>query len=446
MRRLACVALVGLSSIAMASTLTVGAGKQFARIEEANAAAQPGDRIEIYPAAGNGVYTMPAIYVVKANLTFVGMQGRPILDGTGFSYSGVGSIPRAIFQVNVGADGVTIENLELRAAHNDSHNGAGVRINQAKNVTIRKCSIHGNDMGIMSNGNGVDPTSGSGQLIEFCSIFSNGDTSNPGFSHNLYLGGTSATIQFCEIYDSTAGHNLKSRAHFNLIQYNLIRDSANREIDLVDAWDTSRSNSNAVLIGNLILKRENMSGNRAVIHFGQDGGGAHDGMLFAINNTIVTSYVSDVFQLSANPTGLTLVNDVIFNGVQSAPSLFSVPSGVLPTVIVGDHNWISRGYSIAGTNISSSTRYQGPSISSDPGFSNPALRDYLLGKTSVPYGPNGAPTYTDGDGVTRPANIAFQYLPVANRLPISWIARMYIGAGIKRPSSKPGSSSDGRNR
>ena len=37
-------------------------------------------------------------------------------------------------------------------AHNASHNGAGVRINQANDILVTHCEIHDNDMGVMSNG------------------------------------------------------------------------------------------------------------------------------------------------------------------------------------------------------------------------------------------------------------------------------------------------------
>jgi len=134
------------------------------------------------------------------------------LSGTGFYYSGVGRVPRAIFQFNKGADHCTLDGFVLLGAHNKSHNGAGVRINQANHIVLRKCDIHGNDMGIMSNGDGTLET-GVNQLIENCEIHHNGSLEEPGYNHNLYLGGTSATIQFCEIHHSITGHNVKSRAH-----------------------------------------------------------------------------------------------------------------------------------------------------------------------------------------------------------------------------------------
>ena len=232
--------LFALPCSARAATLEVGPGKPLARIEEANAKAQPGDVILVYPRRGGQPYEKTAVFVRQADLTFRAVPGKRrswvTISGKGFDYSGVGSTPRAIFQFNPGADGCTLEGFELTDAHNDSHNGAGVRINQANHVTVRNCEIHDNDMGIMSNGDGSPrrpSTSGSRTAV----IHHNGDLSEPGYNHNLYLGGTSVTLRFCEVYASLTGHNVKSRAHHTRVEYCYVHDSANREFDLVDAAD-----------------------------------------------------------------------------------------------------------------------------------------------------------------------------------------------------------------
>ena len=206
-------------------------------------------------------------------------------------------MPRAIFQFNPGSDHCTLEGFELSGAHNSSHNGAGVRINQANHVSVRSCSIHDNDMGIMSNGDG-SLAAAVDQRIEECRIYRNGDPAEPGQNHNLYLGGTSVTLRFCEIHHSLTGHNVKSRAHYTRVEYCYVHHSANREFDLVDAAETARPESDAVLLGNIIVKDPKCNGNHAVIHFGQDGGRPHDGTLYLTFNTIVTPFVSPVVELS----------------------------------------------------------------------------------------------------------------------------------------------------
>ncbi len=199
---LTAIGILWLPSPAAAATLKVGPGKPFARIEEANAKAQPGDVILVYPRPGGQPYEKTAVFVRQKNLTFRAVPGRGTrwvaISGKGFDYSGAGSTPRAIFQFNRGADRCTLEGFELSGAHNDRHNGAGVRINQANHVAVRNCSIHDNDMGIMSNGDGSLATAVD-QRIEECRIYRNGDPTEPGYNHNLYLGGTSVTLRFCEV-------------------------------------------------------------------------------------------------------------------------------------------------------------------------------------------------------------------------------------------------------
>jgi len=326
-----------------AATLEVGPGKPFTRIEDANAQARPGDVILVHSRAGGQPYEQTAVYVRQERLTFraVPAAGSPRVkvDGRGFDYSGRGSTPRAIFQFNAGTDHCVLEGFELCGAHNDSHNGAGVRINQANHVTIRHCSIHDNDMGIMSNGDGSQQR-GVNQLIESCEIHHNGDPADPGFNHNLYLGGTSVTLRACEVHASLTGHNVKSRAHHNRIEYCYIHDSANREFDLVDAADTAAADSHAVLLGNIIVKNPDCRGNRGVIHFGQDGGKEHDGTLHLLFNTIVTPFISPVVELSAPKAKARLMGNLVWDGGrrQNGQKLIAARSGASLNNASGGHN------------------------------------------------------------------------------------------------------------
>ena len=188
-----------IETMATAATLEVGPGMRFDRIENAVAAAKPGDTIEVYPLPGGQPYERVGVSVNTARLTIraagIKAGSRVMLSGRGFEHSGRGRTPRAIIQFNRGADYCVLEGFELTEASNGTDNGAGVRINQANHVTIRNCEIHHNDMGIMSNGNAAVRT-GVNQLIEHCEIHSNGDDRLPGRNHNLYLGGTSVTLRF----------------------------------------------------------------------------------------------------------------------------------------------------------------------------------------------------------------------------------------------------------
>lgn len=320
MKKTWCV-LMAVSSLAAApaAELVVGPGRAFARIEEAVKAAQPGDVVLVHPAAG-GAYAKVAVWLDTPHVTIRGAAGagrRVVLDGAGFDYSGRGYVPRALFQFNRGAEGCVLEGFELRGAHNGSHNGAGVRINQACNVTIRDCDIHHNDMGVMSNGDGTLDRA-TNQLIEACAIHHNGDKTEPGYNHNLYLGGADVTLRACDIHSSLTGHNVKSRAHRIAIRDCRIHDSENRELDLVDAAETGFPGSDALLTGNVIAKGLACRGNRGVIHFGQDGGRPRLGTLRLEGNTISTPFVTPVVQLSSPQTRVELVNNAFVNSGKAA--------------------------------------------------------------------------------------------------------------------------------
>lgn len=353
----ALAAVVGITTAAArAEQWDVGPGKQFTRIEDAVARAADGDVIRVFPLEGGRPYERTAVFVRQKRLTIRGMPAQPgqrvAIDGKGFDYSGRGSTPRAIFQFNAGTDDCVLENFELFGAKNQSHNGAGVRINQANNVVIRNCSIHDNDMGIMSNGDG-SLERGRNQLIEYCEIFRNGTTADPGRNHNLYLGGTSVVVRFCHIHGSTTGHNFKSRAHYNRVEYCYIHSSANREFDLVDAAETAQPGSHCVLLANVIVKDPKCAGNRAVIHFGQDGGREHDGTLHLYFNTIITPFIAPVVELSSPQTSAMFVGNLVADrgGRQAGQVLASARAGAKIDRVAGAHNGLSGSFAAPGAAI-----------------------------------------------------------------------------------------------
>ena len=374
--------MLALPGAAQAETLEVGPGKAYPDILSALARARPGDVILVHPLDGGKAYERPAVLVRKPAVTFkaqAGKDGRRVrLDGGGYDYSGRGSVPRAIFQFDPGADGCVLEGFELFGAHNDSHNGAGLRINQANNVTIRDCEIHGCDMGIMSNGNGT-PRSAVNQRIERCLIHSNGTQKEPGQNHNLYLGGASVTLSACEVHSSITGHNVKSRAHVTGVEYCYIHDSANREFDLVDArGDTTAAGSDAVLVGNIVVKDPKCEGNRTVIHFGQDGGNEHDGTLWLVHNTIVTPFVSPVVDLSAAKAGAKLINNIIWDGGsgQRNQVLVKLSKAARADGVSGSGNWLSGGFKAPEAVRLEASFIARPGQA--PPFVDPARRDFHL--------------------------------------------------------------------
>ena len=345
-RLLGLIALAAVaSSSASAAVLQVGPGRQFHSIAQAVRAARPGDIVKVWPLPDGRAYRRVAVLMQKPRITLESaIPGQYVkINGQGFDYSGREPLPRAIFQFDPTASGCTLRGFDLAGAHNNSSNGAGVRINAANHIVIRNCYIHGNDMGIMSNGE-LARHSGSQQVIESCLITKNGTFRQAGYNHNLYLGGTSALIRGCEISDSLTGHNLKSRAHITWVEYCYIHGSANRELDLVDdRGNTDQPHSDAVVLGCIIIKKKNMSGNRQVMNFGSDGGANHTGTLYLVHNTICTPYYTGALVLSAPGAKLVMVDNRIINPSHQAV-LVDCINGGLGHNVKGTGNWISPAY------------------------------------------------------------------------------------------------------
>ncbi len=341
---LMALAVIAWSSVG-ASVLQVGPGRQFHSIARAMRVARPGDIIKVWPLSGGVAYRRVAVLVTKPRITIESaLPNRLVkINGQGFDYSGRQPLPRAIFQFDPTASGCTLSGFYLTGAHNNSSNGAGVRINAANHIVIRHCYIRGNDMGIMSNGELARHT-GSQQVIEDCLITKNGTFHQAGYNHNLYLGGTSALIRGCEISDTLTGHNLKSRAHITWVEYCYIHGSANRELDLVDdRGNTDQPHSDAVVLGCIIIKKKKMSGNREVINFGRDGGANHTGTLYLVHNTIVTPYYTGALVLSAPGAKLVMVDNKVINSSHHAVLLDCI-NGARLNNVKGTGNWISPAY------------------------------------------------------------------------------------------------------
>lgn len=365
----------------VSSLYTVGPGQAYSRIEDAyNAAPTSGADILVYPQVGNAPYTQPALQVHKDRIGFWAMNplgSRVKLDGSGYNYTGAGSVPRAVFQFNADASHGFVYGFEIYGAHNDSYNGAAVRINQANNVSVFDCDIHDCDMGVMSNGS-VSAGTGEQQQIEYCAIHGCGNLSDPGYNHNLYLGGTSVLMHGCEVFGSLTGHNIKSRAHFNRIEYCYVHDSANREFDLVDdAENTIAPSSDAVLLGNIIVKDPAVPGNRNVIHFGQDGGNDHSGAIYLIHNTIITPFISPVVALDAPGAGASFVNNIIYDGgsYQFGQVVASASNGASLANVSGNNNWLAAGFGPAPAYLDAATTWLGSNNDVLP-FADPPNGNY----------------------------------------------------------------------
>ena len=419
------IILLSLSSFSFSSTLQVGPSKPYSRIEAAYSAATAGDTILVYPKTAGASYDSVAVYLTKRKLLIRGMSSlnaRVPLSGIGYDYSGVGSIPRAMFQFNQGADSCTVENFDISGCHNGSYNGAAFRINQVNDVTLRNCEIHANDMGLMSNGT-VAANSAANQIIENCIVHDNGNTSNPGYNHNFYMGGTSVAIRGCNVYGATTGHDVKSRAHITIVEGCYVHDCQNREFDLVDDNGvTTAPGSHALIAGCVIVKAPNASGNKTTIHFGQDGGFDHTGTLYVVHCTILTPYISPVVDLSAPGAGVSFTNCLVLDptGTTNGQVLVNARNGAVMSNASGHYMWMSSGFSApAGGTFDHVAIGAAGSL---PRFMDAASGNYALKDSAAGIVDAGL----DYASISLPQQVAGRQL-VAFQVPLGFFNRTFFG-------------------
>ncbi|HEX2827758.1 MAG TPA: FG-GAP-like repeat-containing protein [Burkholderiales bacterium] len=279
------------------ATLTVGSGKQFARISDAVTASRDGDTILV----DAGTYQNDFATIGKA-ITLVGVGGLAKVQATT-------SIPngKAIF---VTSSDVTFENFELSGATVPDGNGAGIRF-EGGTLTIRQSYIHDNQNGILS---GAFPT---GRVIIQGSEFARNGAGD-GFTHGIYIGQI-ASLQVTDSYfhDTPAGHLIKSRALSSFIAGNVLDDGArdaSREIDLSNGGD-------ALVRGNAIVQRAN-SQNADLIGYSPESA-PYSGSALHVEHNIFANYRSAgaiaVHNFSSLPAQL------VSNAFYAVPTILSGP-------------------------------------------------------------------------------------------------------------------------
>ena len=392
-----------------AAVYQVGPSRPFQTLAGLPALA-PGDVVEVDSGTYNEVKRWRNAGTIANPIVLRGTgtgTNRPVFDASGKTVDGTLPNPRAVFQIE--ADNIRIENFEFRNARNGD-NGAGIRVTQANNATIRNCRITLCDMGIMSDGN-------TNLLIESSEIASNGTALYDGFSHNLYLGGDSATLRYCYIHDALYGQNFKTRGHYTELLHNWISDSQDGEVGLVDAAETVATNSHAVMIGNVVISKPRLSGYNSgrFIQFGQDSGGQHNGVLFAFNNTFAAGDNRIQF-LSSNASGGTVVahNNIFFGGDKIV--------GTTGGGIAGSNNWMRSTATVPAPFFATIKGI-------DPGFANASGREFRLTSGSACRNQGLGPLqYLDGTGLGHPGQPGFEYVPPVQGRPRSTDGQLDIGA------------------
>ena len=145
-----------------------------------------------------------------------------------------------------------------------------------------------------------------------------------------------------------------------------------------DVENTTAPESHALLSGCVIVKSDPCPGNKAVIHFGQDGGNRHNGTLFIVHCTILTPYISPVVDLSDTEAGVKYANSMVLDptGSASGQVLINLRNGAVSANTAGQNVWLSSGFSApTGGNFSQITIGAAGVL---PAFADAGAGDYHL--------------------------------------------------------------------
>jgi hypothetical protein len=266
-----------LLNTAQATTWTVGPGQPYTLPSQVSTLVGDGDTVNILA----GTYPSDVARWQADDLVLQGVGGMAHLESNGNAWDG-----KAIWVIQ--GDRTTVEWIEFSECEVPDENGAGIR-QEGSDLTVRHCHFHDNQNGILAGT--VNPST---IRIEHCEFGYNGF--GDGLTHNLYINNIDSLIfRFNYSHHAMVGHELKSRARVNVIEYNRFSNeadgTASREIDLPNGGQ-------AYLIGN-VIQQGPQGENSNLVGFGMEGlnnPGPHE--LYAVNNTLVNEKsVGSFFQM-----------------------------------------------------------------------------------------------------------------------------------------------------
>ena len=311
--------------------LTVGAGQEYTTIQAALAAAQSGDEIDIMA----GTYVAADVTLTQ-NLTIKGVGGPVYIEAPGtLSYGG--NVSKGIFVAGTTGDtpDITIEGLTFSGAQNGDENAAGIRY-QSGNLTLIDDTFTNNQDGVLA----TPFVENTGTIIEQ-GVTLNHNGTDDGVAHNQYIGLINTFIMENSVSeDAIVGHEVKSRAFNNVIENNLIEDTAtgtaSYSIDLPDG-------GNAIVQGNTIEKGPDAE-TGTMVHIG--GGEQYNpGTITVSDNTFVDNYSS--------PGAVTAVsNQTLNSNVTVSDNTFEDNT---PNTILNGPGTVTANASAKGTVLASSS-------------------------------------------------------------------------------------------
>jgi hypothetical protein len=255
-------------------------------------------------------YGGPAIawHYLKLVLVICGVGGRARLFADGANEGGKG------IWVVQGSD-TTVLNVEFHDAKVPDQNGAGIR-QEGRNLTLRNTGFYDNENGILTD-DGLDSTI----TIESSEFARNGF--GDGYTHNIYVGKIGRlNVRFSYFHEAKIGHQLKTRARENVIEYSYFMDGPNGTSSYLLNFDNG---GRAVVRGNLLQKGPRADNSTLISHYSNIWGADYNSLTLE-HNTLVSTYPGGRF-IDVNTGAAVTLSANLFAGT-NAPAL---ASGVTPT-------------------------------------------------------------------------------------------------------------------
>ncbi len=290
----------------------VGPSRAYKYCSEVMHLVQSGDTVQIDFAV---YFNDKQVNWSKDNLYIVGVGGRPRLEA-GSTIANDVSNGKGIFVIS--GSNIKVENIEFANAVVKDHNGAGIR-QEGKNLHIAFCTFRNNEMGILC-GNILNCKT----TIEYSDFFNGGSNSNPGYQHNVYINHIDTLIfRFNYSHDAIAeGHELKSRATYNMIMYNRISNENSIDSRTIDI----PNGGTLVLVGN-IIEQGPLSANTNLLGYGLEGltnPAPHH--MWICNNTFINKKSKGSFIHIAGGTDTVYLKNNILAGAATAGLIIGNPA------------------------------------------------------------------------------------------------------------------------
>ncbi|MBK6551846.1 MAG: T9SS type A sorting domain-containing protein [Flavobacteriales bacterium] len=281
----------------------VGPGQPYTAPSQVSGLVGNGDTVNI----AAGTYPSDVARWQANDLLLRGIGGMAHLESNGNAWG-----EKGIWVIQ--GDRTTVEWIEFSECSVPDQNGAGIR-QEGHHLTVLHCYFHNNENGILAGTPNAMP---SNITIEHCEFAHNGF--GDGFSHNLYINYTDTLwFRYNYSHQTNVGHELKSRANVNFIEYNRFSNeqngSASREIDLPDGGQ-------AYVIGN-VLQQGLQGQNSNMIGYGLESmsnPGPHE--LYAINNTLVNERTVGSFFSMNSGTVFKAYNNILAGQGQFVANFF----------------------------------------------------------------------------------------------------------------------------